>query len=45
MQDTGRSNPEPLNPNVLGTGQREARHKKHARLKLGGGQAYDRSAD
>jgi hypothetical protein len=28
-----------------GTGQGEARHRKHERLKLGGGRAYDRSAD
>jgi hypothetical protein len=31
-------------PNVRGTGQGEARHKKYERLKLGGGQAYDCSA-
>jgi hypothetical protein len=30
-----------LNPNVCGTGQGEARHSKHMRLKLGGSQAYD----
>jgi hypothetical protein len=34
-----------VNPNVLGTGQGEARHTKYKRLKLGDGQAYDRSAD
>jgi hypothetical protein len=34
-----------VNPNVLGIGQGEARHRKYKRLKLGGGQAYDRSAD
>jgi hypothetical protein len=28
-----------------GTGQGEARHRKYKRLKLGGGQAYDRSSD
>jgi hypothetical protein len=33
------------NPNVCGIGQGEARHMKNKRLKLGGGQAYDRSAD
>jgi hypothetical protein len=31
------------NPNVRAIGQGEARHRKHKRLKLGGGQAYDRS--
>jgi hypothetical protein len=40
MQDTGRSIPKPVNPNVHGIGQGEARNGK----KLGGGQAYDRSA-
>jgi hypothetical protein len=34
-----------VNPNVRSTGQGEARHKKYKRLKLGGGQAYDRSGD
>jgi hypothetical protein len=34
-----------VNPNVRGAGQREARHRKYKRLKLGGGQAYDPSAD
>jgi hypothetical protein len=34
-----------VNPNVRGIGQGEARHRKYKRLKLGGGQAYDRSAD
>jgi hypothetical protein len=33
------------NPIVHGTGQGEAVHRKYKRLKLGGGQAYDRSAD
>jgi hypothetical protein len=33
------------NPNVRGTGQGRARHKQYERLKLGGGQAYDRSAN
>jgi hypothetical protein len=32
------------NPNVRVTGQGEARHRKYKRLKLGGGQAYDRSS-
>jgi hypothetical protein len=32
------------NPNVRAIGQGEARHRKHKRLKLGGGQAYDRSS-
>jgi hypothetical protein len=31
------------NPNVRAIGQGEARHRKHKRLKLGGGQVYDRS--
>jgi hypothetical protein len=34
-----------VNPNVRGIGQGEAMHIKCKRLKLGGGQAYDRSAD
>jgi hypothetical protein len=33
------------NPNVRGIGQGEARHRKYKRLKLGGSQAYDLSAD
>jgi hypothetical protein len=33
------------NPIVRGIGQGAAMHRKHKRLKLGGGQAYDRSAD
>jgi hypothetical protein len=33
------------NPNVCGTGQGEARHRKYKRLKLGGGQVYGRSTD
>jgi hypothetical protein len=32
------------NPNVRETGQGEPRHRKYKRLKLGGGQAYDRSS-
>jgi hypothetical protein len=31
------------NVNVGNIGQGEARHRKYKRLKLGGGQAYDRS--
>jgi hypothetical protein len=31
--------------NVRNIGQGEARHRKYKRLKLGGGQAYDRSSD
>jgi hypothetical protein len=31
------------NPNVRAIGQGEPRHRKYKRLKLGGGQAYDRS--
>jgi hypothetical protein len=33
------------NENVRYTGQGEARQRKYKRLKLGGGQAYDRSSD
>jgi hypothetical protein len=33
------------NEHVRGIGQGEARHTKYKRLKLGGGQAYDRSID
>jgi hypothetical protein len=33
------------NVNVRNIGQGEARHRKYKRLKLGGGQAYDRSND
>jgi hypothetical protein len=33
------------NVNVRNIGQGEARHGKYKRLKLGGGQAYDRSND
>jgi hypothetical protein len=33
------------NEQVRGIGQGEARHRKYKRLKLGGGQAYDRSSD
>jgi hypothetical protein len=32
------------NENVRTAGQGEARHRKYKRLKLGGGQAYDRSS-
>jgi hypothetical protein len=34
-----------VNPNAHGTGEGEAVHRKYKRLKLGGGHAYDRSAD
>jgi hypothetical protein len=37
--------PNNRNPIVHGIGQREATHRKYKRLELGGGQAYDRSAD
>jgi hypothetical protein len=37
-------NPNHENPNVRAIGQEEARHRKHKRLKLGGGQVYDRSS-
>jgi hypothetical protein len=33
------------NENVHNIRQGEARHRKHKRLKLGGGKAYDRSSD
>jgi hypothetical protein len=33
------------NANVRNIGQGESRHRKYKRLKLGGGQAYDRSSD
>jgi hypothetical protein len=33
------------NANVRSIGQGEPRHKKYKTLKLGGGQAYDRSSD
>jgi hypothetical protein len=33
------------NANVLNNGQGEAGHRKYKRLKLGGGQSYDRSSD
>jgi hypothetical protein len=33
------------NEHVRNLGQGEVRHRKYKRLKLGGGQAYDRSSD
>jgi hypothetical protein len=33
------------NANVRSIGEGEFRHRKYKRLKLGGGQAYDRSSD
>jgi hypothetical protein len=33
------------NENVRNIGQGEARYRKYKMLKLGGGQAYDRSSD
>jgi hypothetical protein len=33
------------NNHVRGIAQGEARHRKYKRLKLGGGQEYDRSSD
>jgi hypothetical protein len=33
-----------VNENVRNIGQGEANHRKYKRLKLGGGQAYDRSS-
>jgi hypothetical protein len=32
------------NVNVRNTGKNEVQHRKHKRLKLSGGQAYDRSS-
>jgi hypothetical protein len=32
-----------LNPKAHAIGQEEAKHRKYNRLKLGGGQAYERS--
>jgi hypothetical protein len=34
-----------INSNVRGTGQGKTRRRKYKRLKLGGGESYDRSAD
>jgi hypothetical protein len=34
-----------VNKNIRGIGKKEAMHKKCTRLKIGGGQTYDRSAD
>jgi hypothetical protein len=34
-----------VNSNVCKIGQGEAQHREYKRLKLGGGQAYDRSSD
>jgi hypothetical protein len=34
-----------VNPHVRGTGQGDSGRRKYKRLTLGGGQAYDRSAD
>jgi hypothetical protein len=34
-----------VNPIIPGIGHGKAMHRKYKRLKLGGGQAYDRSAD
>jgi hypothetical protein len=34
-----------VHPNVCGIGQGEAMHRKYKRLKLGGSQAYNHSAD
>jgi hypothetical protein len=44
MQDTGRIILNHVIPNVRAIGQ-AAMHRKYKRHKLGGGQAYDRSAD
>jgi hypothetical protein len=45
MLHTVRGNRNDVNRNVRGTGQGEARHMNCERIKLGGGQAYDRSAN
>jgi hypothetical protein len=37
--------PNHWNPILLGIGQGESVHRKYKGLKLGGGQAYDRSTD
>jgi hypothetical protein len=37
--------PKHVNPNVRSTGPGETMHRKYMRLKLGGGQAYDRLGD
>jgi hypothetical protein len=34
-----------VNPNIRNIRQGEAQHRNYKRLKLGGGQAYDRSSD
>jgi hypothetical protein len=34
-----------VNPNIRGIGQGEVRHRNYKRLKLGGGQAFDSSAN
>jgi hypothetical protein len=44
MQVTGRSNPKQFNSKARGIGQGEASNRQNKKLKLGGGQAYDRSA-
>jgi hypothetical protein len=45
MQEKSRSHPNHENENVRYAGQREARHGKCKRLKLGGGHVYDFSSD
>jgi hypothetical protein len=45
MKTNGWVLPNHGNEHVRNTGQGEARHRKYKRLKLGGGQAYDRSSD
>jgi hypothetical protein len=44
MQEQAEVIPNHENPNVRAIGQGEARHRKHKRLKFGGGQVYDRSS-
>jgi hypothetical protein len=44
MQETAEVILNHENPNVHAIGQGEPRYRKYQRLKLGGGQAYDRSS-
>jgi hypothetical protein len=42
---TGHTKAREWTEHIRSTGQGEARHRKYKRLKLGGGQAYDRPSD
>jgi hypothetical protein len=44
MQETAEVILNHENPNVRAIGEGEPRHRKYRRLKLGGGQTYDRSS-